>query len=83
MQNNNHLENANDHQDPSFGWFRGQDLTLQLLMGLFGIGLIILAIGFAINQIRGAENWQSGFVGETINSGFRLRRCSGHWDLNF
>jgi hypothetical protein len=73
LQNNNHLENANhDHQNPSFGWLRGQDLTLQLLMGLFRIGLIILAIGFAINQIR-----QSWFVGETISSGFRLRRCSG------
>ena len=39
-------------------------MTLQLLMGLFGIGPIILAIGLAINQIRGAENWHSWFVGE-------------------
>ena len=64
MQNNNQVENANDNQDPSIGWFRGQNLTLQLLMGLFGIGPIILAIGLAINQIRGAENWHSWFVGE-------------------
>ena len=77
MDNNNQVENGNASQGLIVGWFRGQDLTLQLLMGLFGIGLIILAIGFAINQIRGAENWQSWFVGETINSGFRLRRCSG------
>ena len=57
MQNNNQVQNANDNQDQSIGWFRGQDLKLQLLMGLSGKGLIILGIGLAINQIRGAENW--------------------------
>ena len=64
MQNNNQVENANDNQDPSIGWFRGQDLTLQLLMDLFGIGPIVWAIGLAIDQIRDAENWQWWFVGE-------------------
>ena len=36
MQNNNHLENANDHQDPSFGW-----LTL-FLRGEGGISPLIV-----------------------------------------
>ena len=64
MQNNNQVENGNASQGLIVRWFRGQDMTLQLLIGLFGIGPIILAIGLAINQIRGAENWQSWFVGE-------------------
>ena len=64
MQNNNQVEMTNANQGQSVGWFRDQDMTLQLLMGLCGLAPIILAIGFAINQIRGAENWQSWFVGE-------------------
>lgn len=63
MQNNNQVEMTNANQGQSVGWFRGQDLTLQLLMDLCGLAPIIMAIGFAINQIRGAENWQSLFVG--------------------
>ena len=64
MDNNNQVENGNASQGLIVGWFRGQDLTLQLLMGLCGIGPIIFAIGLAINQMRGAENWHSWFVGE-------------------
>ena len=63
MQNNNQVENGNASQGLIVRWFRGQDMTLQLLIGLFGIGPIILAIGLAITTLPKNKSTCSKNVG--------------------
>ena len=56
MQNNNHVENANENQRPT-----SDGLDVKMCLGLFGFAAITLAIGFAITQNTAAQNLNSWY----------------------